>query len=271
VSRRPGIGHVGRGWARTGVGAGAAVSIAANVLSTFIRPDDQPESWTPHLGAVVGAVWWPVSLFLALEVLVSSRWGSSRWWLALRLCATAPVAAVAAFVSYQHLSRLLDSWGEDSFTVGFGPVAVDGLMVVCSAALYRMRTPAVGVGQAALADAVEPLDSAVGQTAPAGLDMALDKLREQVLDSVRGELATATQHAPRPAPVSKRTASRAKRPVAARPKRSEEFAEAVRRMTESGVARSTANHRAGRAEADGILDALLAEYPPVHPVAAQSG
>lgn len=136
----PGIPTPGRGWARAGAVSGAAVSIAANVLHSFIPPAGAAKDWAPHGGAVFGAVWWPVSLFIALEVLVSSRWGESRWWLALRLAAVSPVAVVGAVVSYHHLSGLLAFYGEDGFTVRFGPVAVDGLMVVCSAALYVARS-----------------------------------------------------------------------------------------------------------------------------------
>lgn len=136
----PGIPTPGRGWARAGAVSGAAVSIAANVLHSFIPPAGAAKDWAPHGGAVFGAVWWPVSLFIALEVLVSSRWGESRWWLALRMAAVSPVAVVGAVVSYHHLSGLLAFYGEDGFTVRFGPVAVDGLMVVCSAALYVARS-----------------------------------------------------------------------------------------------------------------------------------
>ena len=130
----------GRGWARTGATAGAVISVAGNVLHTLIPPDPRPADWHPQLGAVIGAVWWPVSLFLALEVLVSARWGDRWWWLLVRLGTVAPVAVVAAVVSYHHLAALLAYYREDSFTVHFGPVAVDGLMVLCSAALYRIRT-----------------------------------------------------------------------------------------------------------------------------------
>lgn len=152
-----------RGWARLGVAAGASVSVAANVLSTFIHPAGAGPQWSPPAGAVVGAVWWPVSLFLALEVLASGRWGESGRWLALRLSAVAPVAAVAAVVSYEHLSMLLASWDEGAFAVRFGPVAVDGLMVVSSAALYRARTIRLTVrtvsadGASGLPDAADDL------------------------------------------------------------------------------------------------------------------
>jgi hypothetical protein len=48
------------------------------------------------------------------------------------------VALVAAFVSYRHLSGLLEHWSEDGATVAFGPLAVDGLMVMATGALIAI-------------------------------------------------------------------------------------------------------------------------------------
>jgi hypothetical protein len=135
----------GKAWPYAGAGAGATISIAANVAHSLIPAH-------PQLGAVIGAVWWPLALFLALEVLISARWPRCWYWTGVRVVTVSPVAAVAAVVSYHHLSGLLAYYGEDSFTVRCGPVAVDGLMCVCTAALYAMRdhvVPAAPVGATA--------------------------------------------------------------------------------------------------------------------------
>ncbi len=134
-------------WAVAGIVAGAGVSIAANVGHSYIPPDVLPpgvtaQEWSPPLGGVFLAVWWPIALFIALEVLASRQWPPGRLWWAVRLVLTGPVAAVAAVVSYHHLSGLLAYWGEDGFTVRFGPVAIDGLMGLCSALLFMAREPA---------------------------------------------------------------------------------------------------------------------------------
>jgi len=130
-------------WARGGIAAGAGVSIAANVAHSYIAPAGQdPETWDPPLAAVLGAACWPLALFLALEVLSSPLWPRGRWWWALRVALVGPVAAVAAVVSYHHLSGLLASWHEDPFTVRFGPIAIDGLMGLCSALLFIARAGA---------------------------------------------------------------------------------------------------------------------------------
>jgi hypothetical protein len=83
----------------------------------------------------LSAVFWPVSLFVALEILSRTTWPTGILWRVIRLGGLLPVAVVAAVVSYRHLSGLIRYYGEDGLTAAFGPLAVDGLMVVASAAL----------------------------------------------------------------------------------------------------------------------------------------
>jgi hypothetical protein len=135
----------GRGWAYIGAGLGGAVSIAANVAHSYVPPAGVPAGWSPQGGAVVGAVFWPVALFVAVEILARVAWPSGRRWTALRFAGLLPVALVAAFVSYKHLAGLLGFYGEDAVTAFFGPFAVDGLMVMATGALLATATrrPAV--------------------------------------------------------------------------------------------------------------------------------
>jgi hypothetical protein len=49
------------------------------------------------------------------------------------------VAGVAAFVSYRHLSGLLAHYGEEPIICIVGPLAIDGLMVMATAALLAGR------------------------------------------------------------------------------------------------------------------------------------
>ena len=126
---------LGRSWAYAGAGLGVAVSVAANVAHAYVPPVGAPPVWSPHAGAVVGAVFWPVAVVVALEVLTRIDWPDATRWTVLRWGGLAPVALVAAIVSYRHLSSLLAYYGEDGVTSALGPLAVDGLMVLCSAAL----------------------------------------------------------------------------------------------------------------------------------------
>jgi outer membrane biosynthesis protein TonB len=125
----------GRGWAYTGAVLGGLVSIAANVAHSFIPPKGQPANWAPEPGAVVGAIVWPVFLFIAVEILARVAWPKGRTWRILRFGGLLPVAVVAAFVSYRHLSGLLAHYGEEPIVTWLGPLAVDGLMVMATGAL----------------------------------------------------------------------------------------------------------------------------------------
>jgi hypothetical protein len=141
-------GKSGRGWAYTGAVLGGAVSIAANVAHSFIPPIDAPQGWEPEAGAVVGAIVWPVFLFVAVEILARVAWPYGRTWQAVRWAGILPVAVVAALVSYRHLSGLLDHYGEEPVVSILGPLAVDGLMVMATGALIatgRHRTTSESV------------------------------------------------------------------------------------------------------------------------------
>jgi hypothetical protein len=125
----------GRAWAYTGVALGGLVSIAANVAHSFVPPDEAPAGWSPEPGAVVGAIVWPVFLFIAVEILARTAWPNGRIWWSVRWTGLVPVALVAALVSYRHLSGLLAHYGEEDLVVWLGPLAVDGLMVMATGAL----------------------------------------------------------------------------------------------------------------------------------------
>jgi hypothetical protein len=151
----------GRLWAYTGAILGGGVSVAANVAHSFLPPLGAPDTWRPEPGAVVGAIVWPVFLFIAVEILARIVWPSGRAWVLLRFGGLLPVAAVAAFVSYRHLSGLLAHYGEEDIVVLVGPIAVDGLMLMATGALlainHRTRaanTPPVTAPTAAVPAAV---------------------------------------------------------------------------------------------------------------------
>jgi hypothetical protein len=125
----------GRGWAYTGALLGGAVSIAANVAHSYVPPAGAPTDWAPQPGAVIGSIFWPVFLFIAVEILARVVWPHGTWWAMLRFGGLLPIAVVAGLVSYRHLSALLTYYGEDPLTAVIGPIAVDGLMVMATGAL----------------------------------------------------------------------------------------------------------------------------------------
>ena len=71
----------GRRWAYLGAALGGTVSIAANIAHSYVPPTGATaEDWSPRAGAVVGAVFWPVALFVATEILTRVAWPSGRAW-----------------------------------------------------------------------------------------------------------------------------------------------------------------------------------------------
>src|SRR3954462_4212396 len=125
----------GRSWAYTGTILGGAASLAANVAHCYVPPATAPLGWHPEAGAVVAAMFWPIALFVAVEILIRTQWPAGAWWWLARYAGLLIVALVAAVVSYRHLSALIRHYGEDGLTSTFGPAAVDGLMVMAAAAL----------------------------------------------------------------------------------------------------------------------------------------
>jgi len=135
----------GRGWAYGGAALGGLVSILANVAHSYVPPAAAGAGWGPQPGAVIGAVFWPVALFMALEVMARTAWPAERRWVAVRWLGLLPVALVAAVVSYRHLSGLLAFYGEDPLTATVGPLAVDGLMVMATGALLATANRRTGL------------------------------------------------------------------------------------------------------------------------------
>jgi hypothetical protein len=163
----------GRGWAYTGLILGGLGSIAANVAHSFIPPADAPADWSPEPGAVISAMIWPVFLFIAIEILARTPWPIGLSWNLLRWVGLPPVALVAAFVSYRHLSGLLYHYAEENLVVWFGPLAVDGVMLLGTSSLlatgkrHRPVTPVSAPTPATVAPAPSPTDTAPATVRPA--------------------------------------------------------------------------------------------------------
>jgi hypothetical protein len=138
----------GKAWAYAGSIIGGGLSIAANVAHSFVPPADAPADWSPVVGSVVFSVFWPILLFVAVEILARVIWPAGLFWQILRFGGLLPVALISGIVSYRHLSSLLAYYGEDALVATVGPLAIDGLMVMATAALLvignntRPTTPA---------------------------------------------------------------------------------------------------------------------------------
>jgi hypothetical protein len=119
---RPGA----RGWARTGLYGGLLLSLAGN--EAHVWGDGFP-GWGPAVASIV----WPALLFVALEIVL--HMGPGYVW--AKWVGLGSVAAVSGAVSYWHLSSVLRSWHYGPLA-WFGPLAVDGLMVLSTVVLTRL-------------------------------------------------------------------------------------------------------------------------------------
>jgi hypothetical protein len=111
-----------------------ALSIAGNVAHTYhLDP-------TPGIRSLVYAVAWPVMVWLGVELFVRVPWQAKASHHLVRWVGILLVAFIAALVSYRHLRGLLKADGEEWTVYTFGPLAVDGLMLMATLALLLTRS-----------------------------------------------------------------------------------------------------------------------------------
>lgn len=126
----------GRVWAWFGFALGIVASISANITHSYIV---QTSQHSPNIvGPLVSSAFWPLALFLCLEVMSRVVWPAGWIWWAVRYIGLSLVAGIAAIVSWRHMNGLLDSYGEDALVAIIGPISVDGLMCLCSSALLAI-------------------------------------------------------------------------------------------------------------------------------------
>lgn len=121
--------HGGRALAWTGLLMGFGVSVSGNIADEFVKSTD------PEPGALFFGFFWPFALLFTTEVMARIDWPRHWVWLVARLLGLAPVAFVAAWLSYWHLVSLIQHYGEDFFSAHIAPLAIDGFMLMNSVAL----------------------------------------------------------------------------------------------------------------------------------------
>jgi hypothetical protein len=143
---------------------GISASIAGNLQA--INLADR----APGIGAYLSAIFWPVTLFGVIEVLLHTPW--LRNWRddSTKVIAVGLAGAMAAYISYFHLAHTLSAYGYDVASRYMGPLAIDAAMAMATLSLNR-------VGQArraALLDTVAKPAPAIVQAAPTTADEAVD-------------------------------------------------------------------------------------------------
>ncbi|WP_112262459.1 DUF2637 domain-containing protein [Lentzea terrae] len=117
---------------------GSIMSIAANVLSTWLPAQHQPAGWSPGLAPQIGAAVWPIGLLLSIEVLSRVRWPRGWFWILARFGGIGVVALGSAIISYGHLRDVLIAWHYEPLAAAVGPLVLDGLMVISGFALLAI-------------------------------------------------------------------------------------------------------------------------------------
>lgn len=146
----------GRHFAYLGVGVGLVVSVAANVAHAASA--DKASVWSLGMSG-----FWPVALFIALEVLTRTTWQAGSRAVVVARVGVGVVAVVAAVISYWHLHGLLVAFKEEAHLAWLGPLAIDGLMAVSASALLTGQmtpvtdTPAQGVADTGSAKPATPV------------------------------------------------------------------------------------------------------------------
>jgi hypothetical protein len=117
---------------------GSVMSVATNVLHTWLPAANRPPGWSPGVAAQIGAAVWPIGLLLSVEVLSRVRWPRGWQWTLARFAGTGAVALGSAIISYGHLRDVLLAWQYDPLAAAVGPLVLDGLMVISGFALLAM-------------------------------------------------------------------------------------------------------------------------------------
>ncbi|MFJ4649795.1 DUF2637 domain-containing protein [Nocardia sp. NPDC088792] len=128
----------GRQVARVGFVFGSLTSVATNVLHTFLPTVHMPTGLALAIAARVGSAIWPIGLVLSIEVLSRVTWRRGPGWAIARFGGAGTVALGSAVISYSHVRDVLLAWGYGHPAAEFGPLTLDGLMVVCGFALLSL-------------------------------------------------------------------------------------------------------------------------------------
>lgn len=114
---------------------GTVVSVAFNVMDSFIPPLGAPIGWTPGLWVIVFAATWPLALIGSVELLARLGWSDTIFAKIVRYGVMSAVAVFAAVISYQHIREVLLSWRYNELSANVGPLVIDGLMILAGYAM----------------------------------------------------------------------------------------------------------------------------------------
>ncbi|QVI24129.1 helix-turn-helix domain-containing protein [Nocardia tengchongensis] len=179
--------------ARTGFVFGSLTSVATNVLHTYLPTVHMPEGLALVIAARLGAAIWPIGLLLSIEVLARVAWRRGPAWTAARFGGAGAVAFGSAVISYSHVREVLLAWGYGHPAAEFGPLTLDGLMVVCGFALLSLTPPTADSNRHN--DAVHLLARPIPAATPKSTVSQEIPLAAQI-EALSGPIHSATETAP---------------------------------------------------------------------------
>lgn len=171
-----------------------ALSLAANVGHTMLAASAIP-TWLRMIGAVA----WPVLVFLAVHITVNVAWdllhGRAAGRHLARMLILIP-GIPALITSYEHMHAVLLAMGERPFIAKLGPGAVDLFMIGCTITLVLIQRTARLAATAEPAPeriappvlpALEPVEpiTEIGRQAADSLGIKLRKPRSTSGDPVK--------------------------------------------------------------------------------------
>lgn len=143
----------GRLAARSVTFGGLVVSLAANLLHSFLLEDVTP-------AAVIGSMLPPFFLLGSVEVVLNVRWSPGFWSWATRITLI-PIAGISFYISWLHMNELVLSWGSKELEAFLYPIMIDVSMLLSAGAmLLEDRSPETVPSDA------DPLESDWGSAVP---------------------------------------------------------------------------------------------------------
>lgn len=157
-----------------------ALSVAAQVAYTYMHAGPSG----PSAGRLAASTSWPVLTLLAVEIAIRTPWPTQLFWQLVRWVGVGGVGAVAAIVSYAHMSGLLAAYGESRIVSTLGPLAVDGLLLTAAAALVACERSATS-RESSVPSAAPILKSAGTPAVGEGLSPVAVKRIAQVTEAIK--------------------------------------------------------------------------------------
>ena len=141
------------GIAYLSLAVGSGISIAGNVADTY-RVAEITGRAPDGLDIVISA-FWPAAVLLTIEMFVSTLWPRTRPMQTVRWVGSLGIGFLAMYVSWHHLSDLLDSRGQDGLVSTLGPLAIDGLAIMATGLILSSRLLAMARQEVAMANHVQ--------------------------------------------------------------------------------------------------------------------